>query len=82
MAEMTVKPQVKMIQIDVSGPVGTGKSAIAASIKKMLESHGYCVAIPQREERNNPSKDLENAAHHEKPKPDSTVIVVTEDCVK
>jgi len=35
-----------VIQINITGPVQTGKSVALASIKEMLENDGYCVAIP------------------------------------
>ncbi|MCW8931836.1 MAG: hypothetical protein OQL19_16585 [Gammaproteobacteria bacterium] len=72
---------IATIQIDISGPVATGKSAIASSIGNLLKSHGYCVAFPERNERHNPSEPLDKAPSHEKPKPDSTVIVITEKCI-
>lgn len=69
-----------VIQINITGPVQTGKTAVLASIKAMLEKDGYCVAIPDREERNNPSYPIDSAAPHEQPKRDKTVFVLTEDC--
>lgn len=70
---------VTVIQINITGPVQTGKTAVLASIKAMLEKDGYCVAIPGREERNNPSYPIDSAGH-EQPKRDRTVFVLTEDC--
>lgn len=67
-----------IIQININGPTQTGKSAILQSIKKLLESDGYCVVTPDREERLNPSDALEDAAQHEKPDKDKTVIVLNE----
>lgn len=69
-----------IIQINIAGPVQTGKTAILQEIKRLLESHNYCVAVPDRGERHNPSEPLDSAAAHEKPKPDNTVIVLTESC--
>lgn len=69
-----------VIQINITGPVQTGKTAVLASIKAMLEKDGYCVAIPDREERNNPSHPIDSAAPHEQPKRDKTVFVLIEDC--
>lgn len=69
---------MKVIHISISGPVQTGKSAVYQSIKKMLEQRGYCVAVPDRAERLNPSDNLDNAASHEKPTKDETVVVLTE----
>lgn len=68
----------KIITVSVSGPVGCGKSAVLRSIAKMLEEHNYCVAIPDRSERINPSSDLDEAKKHERPSKDKTVIVLTE----
>ena len=69
---------MKTITIHISGDVGTGKSSVLASIRDLLEGYGYCVAIPSREERNNPSMGLAVAATHELPDPDKTVIVLNE----
>lgn len=71
---------INTIHINISGASSTGKSALLATIRDAIASHGYCVAVPERGERNNPSKSLEDAAPHEKPKYDSTVIVLTETC--
>jgi len=79
MTDLTTAPLVKMIHINVSGPTGSGKSAVLASIKKMLEeNHNLCVVTPMREERHNPSENINDAAPHERPKPDSTVVALTE----
>lgn len=69
---------MKVIHIEISGPVQTGKSAILASVRELLESHGYCVAIPDRAQRKNPPTEIAKAAPHEKPEKDKTVIVLTE----
>ena len=69
-----------IIQINISGPVQSGKTVILQEIKKLLESYNYCVAVPDRAERFNPGKTIEKARNHEKPKPDKTVIVLTESC--
>lgn len=71
---------LNVIHIDISGDVATGKTAILQSIKQLLEKHNYCVAVPDREERHNPGEPIDTAAAHEKPKPDKTVIVLTEQC--
>lgn len=67
-----------VIRISVSGRVQTGKSAVLQSIRDMLDKAGYCVAIPERAERNDPSLPLHQALAHEKPDPDATVFVLTE----
>lgn len=67
-----------VIQINITGPVQAGKSAVMASIKAMLEQHGYCVAVPDREERNNPSHPIDSAPQHAQPGRDKTVFVLTE----
>ncbi len=69
---------VTLIHIHISGPVQSGKSATLASIKSMLEGHGYCVGILNRQERKNPSEPIASAARHEKPSLDKTVFVLTE----
>jgi len=76
--ELFVMRDATVIQINITGPVQTGKTAVLASIKALLEEQGYCVAIPDREERNNPSHPIDSAAPHEKPKCDKTVFVLTE----
>ena len=73
-----MKSKAVAIQINISGPVQTGKSAILSSIKEMLTDRGYCVAIPEREERLNPSETLDTAPEHERPEKDKTVIIITE----
>lgn len=67
-----------VINIHVNGPVQCGKSAVLATIKETLEGQGYCVAVPDRMERNNPSRPITTAPNHEKPKQDRTVFVLTE----
>lgn len=74
-----MKPQC--ILVNVSGPVSSGKSAIAATIRVILENHGYCVAIPDKSERLNPSSPIATAAPHEAPTVNNTVIVITEECL-
>ena len=69
---------MELIHISITGKVQTGKSAILQSIKELLEQHNYCVAVPDREMRHNPSANLTNAAAHERPKKDTAVIVLTE----
>ena len=69
---------INTIQITIEGKAQTGKSAVLQSIKKMLEDHKYCVAIPERGERFNPSADIKEAKSWEKPKKDKTVIILTE----
>lgn len=71
---------MKTIHINISGTSSTGKSALLATIRDAIACHGYCVAVPERGERNNPSKNLDTAAPHEKPSYDNTVIVLTETC--
>lgn len=70
--------KTNVIHIEITGPVQTGKSAIAASIKAMLDSHGYCVARPNREDRNNPPREIALAGAYEKPMKDTTVIIISE----
>ena len=71
---------MNIIKITVAGPAQSGKSAIAASIRELLERAGYCVAIPSREERLNPSQTLSAAKSHERPRLDETVVVLHEQC--
>jgi len=70
--------RTKVIEIQLQGPVQSGKSSVMQSIKGMLEDYGYCVSIPNREERNDPADPLSNAASHEKPSKDDTVIILSE----
>jgi len=70
--------EMNTITIHVSGAVQTGKSAVLASIRDLLEGAGYCVAVTSREERYNPSTGVTVAAPHERPDPDKTVIVLQE----
>lgn len=72
---------ISIIEIQVTGPVGSGKSAVLASIRDMLEGHGFCVAIPNREERYNASRPLTEAKHWERPSLDQSVVVLTERCI-
>lgn len=37
---------IEIIEIEVRGRVGIGKSATAASIRDLLRDLGYCVAFP------------------------------------
>lgn len=69
---------VKTIHIAINGEVGSGKSAVLRAIAELLANSGYCVAIPDRAERNNPSRPLQTAAEHERPRPDETVFILTE----
>lgn len=71
-----MKPNI--IHIEITGPVGSGKTALLHSIKAMLESDNYCVAIPCRQERRDGSGTLTTAPSHQVPKRDSTVIVISE----
>ena len=71
---------LNILHVNISGSVQTGKTATLQSIKRLLESNNYCVVIPDREERHNPSNPIEEAASHEKPDKDKTVIVLTEEC--
>jgi nucleoside-triphosphatase THEP1 len=74
--------KTEVIHISISGAVQVGKSAVLAQIKAMLEAYGYCVAIPDREERNNPSRSLVDASAHERPSLNGAVFVLTESVVK
>lgn len=69
---------MNVITIEISGNVQTGKSAVLASIRDLLIKNNYCVAIPEREERHNPSSPLKTAAAHEKPGKDNTVFILNE----
>lgn len=69
---------MNIIRIEILGKVQTGKSALLQSIHKLLLDNNYCVAIPNREERHNPSSNLNQAASHERPNKDETVIILTE----
>jgi Ni2+-binding GTPase involved in maturation of urease and hydrogenase len=71
-----MKPNV--IHIEISGPVGSGKTALLHSIRELLEKENYCVAIPGRQERRDTSGTLANAPSHQVPKRDSTVIIIHE----
>lgn len=68
---------VEVIEIEIKGNVQTGKSAIAASIGDMLRNFGYCVAVLDPAERNNPSRSLATAAEHEKPSKTGTILSIT-----
>jgi hypothetical protein len=70
--------KVNIIEIEISGPVASGKSAVLASIRSLLEEVGYCVAIPDAGERFNPSLPIYSASVHERPHPDRTVFVLKE----
>ena len=74
------KPNV--IYIEISGSVQIGKSAVLQSIKGMLEGFNYCVVVPDRAERHNPSKCISKSASHEQPSQDNTVIILSESVVK
>lgn len=67
-----------VIYIEITGPVGSGKTAILHSIREILEKENYCVAIPCRQERRDTSGTLANAPSHQIPTRDSTVIVISE----
>ena len=69
---------IKYIEISIKGPVQSGKSCVLSSIRDLLESHGYCVAVPEREMRYNPTGTLNDALPHEMPRRDSTVFVLVE----
>jgi Ni2+-binding GTPase involved in maturation of urease and hydrogenase len=68
----------RVIYIEVSGPTQTGKSAILASIKQLLDQYGYCVVIPDRAQRLNPPSPISSAASHEVPCKNHSVIILTE----
>ncbi len=70
--------KTNIIYISVNGKTQIGKSSILQTIKKKLESYNYCVVVPERMERLNPSSDLDDGLAHEVPKKDNTVIVLTE----
>jgi Ni2+-binding GTPase involved in maturation of urease and hydrogenase len=74
--------KVNVIQIEITGPVGSGKTALLHSIREMLEQDNYCVAIPNRQERRDGSGTIANAPSHGVPKRDHTVIVITESIEK
>lgn len=65
--------KLKYMKITIDGPIACGKSAALQAIKTALEEHGLCVAIPDREERFNPSK-IEFCS------PDNLVVVLVETC--
>lgn len=67
-----------IIEIEITGPTASGKTAIMQTIKKELERHHLIVAVLDRSERHNPSDPLEFAANHEKPKSENCVIVIRE----
>lgn len=71
-----MKPTV--IRIEITGPVGSGKTALLQTIREVLEKDNYCVAIPNRQERRDGTGTLATAPSHAVPKRDSTVIVISE----
>jgi Ni2+-binding GTPase involved in maturation of urease and hydrogenase len=71
-----MKPTV--IHIEITGPVGSGKTALLHTIREILERDNYCVAIPCRQERRDSSGTTATAPTHQVPKRDSTVIVISE----
>lgn len=71
-----MKPEV--MRIEIIGSCGIGKSAVMASIRDMLNKEGYAIAVLDPAERHNPSKNLEQAEHHEKPNRARAVIVLSE----
>jgi Ni2+-binding GTPase involved in maturation of urease and hydrogenase len=66
----------KVIFIEVSGPVGSGKTAVIVSIKELLEKHGYFVAVLERDAKS--ARNLENAVSHELPSRNETLFAITE----
>ena len=69
---------MNVITIEVSGPTQSGKTAVFESIRRLLDEHGYCVAVPSREQRLNPGCDLNSAPWYEKPHRDKTVVIMSE----
>lgn len=67
-----------IIEIQITGPVASGKSAIFATIRKTLEQHHICVAVLDRVERYNPSSELGDCEPHEAPKFEDCVVVMRE----
>lgn len=67
-----------VIEITVTGPVQSGKSAVLQSIHDMLSGYGYAVVYPDRAMRNNPPDAIDKAEAHEKPDVDSVVFVLHE----
>lgn len=67
-----------VIKIDISGPAGSGKTAVMHRIREMLEGDNYCVAIPDSALRINSRGPF---AAHERPHPDDTVFVLTESVI-
>lgn len=78
---MKIEPP-KIVNIAITGPVASGKSAVLASIKKLLESHNYAVVYPKRRDRLNPPDGIVKSPYHEKPNPDKTVFVLHEAVAK
>jgi Ni2+-binding GTPase involved in maturation of urease and hydrogenase len=70
--------KANVIHIEITGPVGSGKTALLHSIREMLEHDNYCVAIPNRQERRDGTGTIANAPSHGVPKRDHTVIVISE----
>lgn len=73
---------IRIVQINIIGPVQSGKSAVLATIEKMLREYGYCVAVPDSEYRNNPAAPLHSAEPHELPQIGGTVFVLSETVTK
>jgi Ni2+-binding GTPase involved in maturation of urease and hydrogenase len=70
-----MKPTV--IHIEITGPVGSGKTALLHTIREILEHDNYCVAIPNRQSGAT-EQELLRMRPHGVPKRDSTVIVISE----
>lgn len=64
------------VRINIDGPVGSGKTAVINSVKDMIESYGYCVAVPSRELRY--EDDSLAGKYSTKPDKDDTVFVLSE----
>jgi predicted ATP-binding protein involved in virulence len=67
-----------ILQIDVSGPTGSGKTAVLAAIEKMLQREfGMSCASPALDEARR-AGDPDNPAMWEKPAPRSCVAILNE----
>ena len=54
--------KTKVIEVTVSGPTQTGKSAVLREIKDHLESLNLAVVYSDRAQRNNPPDSFKNSA--------------------
>ena len=69
---------MELINITVSGPVGSGKSVLVREIKDFIESLNFAVVYSDPEHRNNPPDSLEKSQSHEKPQPNKVVVALNE----